>query len=89
MHPADLLEMIPWHMHICSNDSFAAFPVPQATVNQETAPMRENLSDLISVQEGSSILFLHLCFFINVLKCVGHSESRKEMILFLFYPSLN
>lgn len=35
MDPADLLEMIPWHMYICSNDSFSAFPVPQATINQE------------------------------------------------------
>lgn len=74
----------------CNNFySLFSFPMPQAAVNRETVSMRENLSDLISVQERSFILFLHLHLFINALKCIFHPESCKEMFLFLFYPSLD
>lgn len=48
--------------------------MPEVTVNQETASMRENLSDLIFVQVGPSILFLHLyllCMYLPVLSILN------------------
>jgi len=61
----------------------------QVTVNQETVSVRENLSDLISGQVGPSLLFLHLYFLIYVSNCIFHSECSKEMLLLLFYLSLD
>lgn len=55
----------------------------------KTASMRDNLSDLSLCKWDLLPYFLTFTSFINVLKCIFYSESCKEMLLFLFYPSLD
>lgn len=58
--------------------------MPQVAVNQEPVVMRKNLSDLISVQMGPSILFLHLYFSYMHLTVFSILNTVKKCFYFYF-----